>query len=562
MLVLPSHLGAQKHDNIWMHGYYNYENFYIDFTNFPPNIYVPNSFYEIESTIIFMSDSSGVPAFYSNGCSVLNGSNEKLYNGDSLLSDDYFCIEKNKMNLPHVGFALPSFNSKKYALFSGSYGYPLPSQPCEYNRFLVHHIDMSANQGEGIVVQKSEELLNGCFQTGCANRHANGRDWWILLGDNQQTKFYRWLFTPDGLQGPWEQSIENPTLDGYWYCGWSEFSPDGEKYMINACRKGVALYDFDRCTGLLTNPKFIERATIFNQGATFSPNSKILYTVDKGMRELLQYNLEATDIGASKEIVAVWNGTTDSFNAPTVFGFMQQGLDDKIYVWAGGSTYMHVIGFPNLLGVNCGVHQQAIKLPNISNNPSLYYPNYRLGPIDESSCDTLGINNLPTALFRYDIEDTLSPLNVTFTDVSSYLPTAWHWDLGDGAMSQDTNPVHDYVLPGTYNVCLVVSNAYAADTFCREVSVGTSGIHELPALPQVRVAPNPFSTEIQVQLPALVGVSPQFVLYDLYGRVVKTVLLRDFETTVPLSNLPSGMYVWQLRWKGVATQSGRLVKTK
>ncbi|MFN0215160.1 MAG: PKD domain-containing protein [Saprospiraceae bacterium] len=545
-----------------MHGYYNYKNFYIDFNNFPPNIYVPNSYYDIESTIIFMSDSSGAPEFYSNGCSVLNNLHEKLLNGDSMVMDDYFCIEKSKMNLPHVGFVLPNFDSKKYSFFSGSYGYPLPSQPCEYNRFLVHHIDMLANQGGGIVLQKNEDLLYGCFQTACANRHANGRDWWVLFGDNQQSKFYRWLFTPYGIQGPLEQSIENHTLDGLWYCGWSEFSPNGEKYMINSCRKGVALYDFDRCTGLLTNPQFIERTTIFNQGATFSSNSKILYTVDKGMKELIQFNLEAPDIGASKEVLAVWNGATDSFNIPIVFGFMQRGADGKIYVWAGGSTYMHVIDFPDLLGINCSVHQQAIKLPNISNNPSLYFPNYRLGPIDESSCDTLGINNLPQALFRYDIEDTLSPLQVTFTDVSSYLPTVWHWDFGDGTMSQDTNPVHSYTSAGTYKVCLIVSNVYAADTFCRQVTVGTSGIHELPALPHARVMPNPFSEEIQVQLPALVGVQPRFSIYDLFGREIKSVFLDDFETTLHLPELPCGVYFWQMRWKGVVTQSGKIVKVE
>lgn len=75
----------------------------------------------------------------------------------------------------------------------------------------------------------------------------------------------------------------------------------------------------------------------------------------------------------------------------------------------------------------------------------------------------------------------------------SYLPTAWHWDFGDGTMSQDTNPVHTYTEPGAYNVCLIASNVYAADTFCRQVIVGTSGLHELPAMPQAQVLPNPFA---------------------------------------------------------------------
>ncbi|MFN0175821.1 MAG: PKD domain-containing protein [Saprospiraceae bacterium] len=509
----------------------------------------------------FMSDFNGKPIFYSNGCTIQNASHELMQNGDSLLLNDYRCGNGSAMNFAHGGgVTLPSFSDQQYTIFSLSQDLPLSPQPCTSNRLVAHSIDMVANQGKGKVTQKGQLLLSGCFQEPSANRHANGRDWWILVGDNQQAKFYRWLYTPSGLQGPWEQVIPNPTVDGYWYCGWSEFSSDGERYLVNSCRTGTAVYDFDRCTGLLSNQIFLQLSTAYNEPATFSPDSKLLYTVDNFLKELVQYDLTATNINASRKVLSVWDGTVDSFNIPSIFQIMQQGPDGKIYIWGGGSSYMHLINFPNRMGVDADVRQRAIKLPSVNFGPSLYYPRFRLGPIDESSCDTLGIDNLPSALFRYDIEDTLSPLEVTFTDVSSYLPTAWHWNFGDGAMSQDTNPIHAYALPGTYNVCLIVSNAFAADTFCRQVTVGTTGIHELPALPHAAVNPNPFSSELRVQLPVLVGVSPHFVLYDLFGREIKSAWLRDFDTYLPLSQLPAGMYVWQLRWNGVVTQSGRVVK--
>lgn len=96
------------------------------------------------------------------------------------------------------------------------------------------------------------------------------------MGDNQQGRFFRWLLTP-GAARTVGQTIANPTIDGYWYCGWSEFSPDGEQYLINTCRTGVAAYDFDRCTGLLSNPLFLEHSTAYNEPATFSPDSKLIY---------------------------------------------------------------------------------------------------------------------------------------------------------------------------------------------------------------------------------------------------------------------------------------------
>ena len=85
-------------------------------------------------------------------------------------------------------------------------------------------------------------------------------------------------------------------------------------------------------------------------------------------------------------------------------------------------------------------------------------------------------------------------------------------------------------------------------------------VHELPALPQARVLPNPFSETVTVHLPALVGVNPQFILSDLYGHKVAERNLQDFETKLSLPELPVGIYVWQLYWNGVQTQAGKLVK--
>ncbi|MCY7330600.1 MAG: PKD domain-containing protein, partial [Saprospiraceae bacterium] len=289
--------------------------------------------------------------------------------------------------------------------------------------------------------------------------------------------------------------------------------------------------------------------------------NRLFYTVEKNNQQLVQYDLEAINVNSSRTLLATWDGYIDSIGVPAAFSYMQPGPDGKLYIW-GGSKYMHLVDFPDRQGLACHARQRAIKLPGYTFAAGLYYPHYRLGPIDGSSCDTLGLDNHPTALFRYDLEDTLAPLQVTFTDVSSYLPTAWHWDFGDGQMSQDTNPVHTYSQPGVYQVCLMASNTYAADTFCRQVVVGTSGLHELPALPQARVVPNPFSGEIRVQLPALVGVAPQFVLSDLYGRPVLRASLRDFETTLSLPGLPAGIYVWQLFWNGVQTQQGKVVKVE
>ena len=166
------------------------------------------------------------------------------------------------------------------------------------------------------------------------------------------------------------------------------------------------------------------------------------------------------------------------------------------------------------------------------------------------------------AMYHYDIEDTLVPLSITFTDASYYEPTNWYWTFGDGSSSTEVSPVHTYLGPGTYTACLVVSNQYGADTLCRDILVDDiSGVSNLPALPQVRVGPNPFNDVLQVQLPAMVsGVQPQFRLLDLFGREVFRTTLRDFDNVLSVKELPAGMYVWQVAWQGKVTQAGKAAK--
>jgi PKD repeat protein len=70
-----------------------------------------------------------------------------------------------------------------------------------------------------------------------------------------------------------------------------------------------------------------------------------------------------------------------------------------------------------------------------------------------------------------------APLEVQFTDTSIAEPDvdAWFWDLGDGATSTETNPLHTYAATGDYVVTLLVTNTLGSD----EVT-GTISVYDLP----------------------------------------------------------------------------------
>ena len=56
------------------------------------------------------------------------------------------------------------------------------------------------------------------------------------------------------------------------------------------------------------------------------------------------------------------------------------------------------------------------------------------------------------------------PLQVTFTDLSSNVPTAWSWDFGDSGASTDQHPVYEYPAAGFYTVSLTATNAEGSHT--------------------------------------------------------------------------------------------------
>lgn len=56
---------------------------------------------------------------------------------------------------------------------------------------------------------------------------------------------------------------------------------------------------------------------------------------------------------------------------------------------------------------------------------------------------------------------------IHFTDLSTGNPTSWHWDFGDGNVSIQQNPIHDYTLSGVFDVRLIVGNSGGYDTLVK-----------------------------------------------------------------------------------------------
>jgi PKD repeat protein len=70
----------------------------------------------------------------------------------------------------------------------------------------------------------------------------------------------------------------------------------------------------------------------------------------------------------------------------------------------------------------------------------------------------------PTADFSASVVIGDPPLDVSFTDLSTEVPTGWSWDFGDTGASSVQHPSHQYTTAGVYTVSLTATNSVGSHT--------------------------------------------------------------------------------------------------
>jgi hypothetical protein len=529
-------------------------------------------FFELELDMWYpnvISDENGQMAYYTNACEIRDRNHQLIENGDQ--------INEGTAYTQYCGFADYPMG---YPIYQGQISLPSPMDNGIYYYFhlrkdellnplelLYTQIDMNMNQGDGKVISKNQLLLQDTLSSSIvATKHANGRDWWIVLSRQLLSKYYVYLLDPKGLHGPYIQQPDSAWITGQVITLMCNFSPDGTKFLRTGSKEPAdfRLYDFDRCTGTLSNGRDIKvpEASNYAPWGCFSPNSRFLYVQNLG-RRLYQYDTWASDISASATIVGEYDGFVSMFNLGTFFNSMLLAPDQKIYIsTSNGTNFLHTIHRPDEPGLACDFRQHDVVLPALY---SFWLPNmpfYRLYNLAGSACDTLGVQPPLVAFWRSE-PDTLA-LEVAFTDISYVEPVQWYWEFGDGATSTLASPSHIYPQQGTYEVCLTVCDAAGAcDDFCKPVNVTwTSGSAE-PGLGTnpVSLFPNPASDFINLSFREPLSTNVDFMLMDALGCTVLTERLHarsDF-FTVATANLPSGLYYYSVTSEKEIIFTGKLI---
>ncbi|MDX1912121.1 MAG: hypothetical protein SFV22_11570 [Saprospiraceae bacterium] len=370
----------------------------MDFNATPPALTLHN--YNIRRPTAFISDKNGQLLAYTNGCAILNREHQIMANGDTLnpgVVYDEFCNPNGDYPLWQPCLFLP--HPEHDSLF---YLFHLRADDWLWNpmNLLYSVIDATGDGGKGAVIAKNTSVLSDSIYLGNyvhATRHGNGRDWWIVSPRRIEYDMHVSLFSPEGVVYQGMQEFDLPKIDSTCCISQQGFSTDGSKYFRNTF-EGLTIYNFDRCTGLFSDPAYLDWDSLpfGGGGMVTSPNNRFLYLSSGG--ELFQYDLWAPDLAASRLVVGTYDGTLAPFIAN--FFWMGRAPDGKIYMNSSYQTYvLHVIHHPDSLGMACHFEQHADTLPALN---SIKFPNmvnYRLGPLDPPCSVTTG-EALPAASVR------------------------------------------------------------------------------------------------------------------------------------------------------------------
>jgi Secretion system C-terminal sorting domain len=436
LITFKTTIYSQKQGNIWCFG----DSALIDF-NEVDNPIVSRSASRSRGSCSSIADSLGNLLFYFSNVSAIGdtcaayGEFAFMYTKEHTIMENGQCLSGEGWYEEHTIIPMPGNDSLYYKFSVNDYEHP----GIDYSV-----IDMKANGGMGKVIERDVSMVAYTSEFGItpisqcikAIRHGNGKDWWLISKTSPynfelgpQIYFTLIKVTSEGITYEEVLAQEQYNVAGW---GFNGFSNDGSKFYSIALDFAfgyITTYDFNRCTGEITNKKIIEETYQMQDldslgyypsfwDAEMSPNNRYLYvnTVDISCGDssrffLFQYDLEAEFPALTRDTILDYYAGNAAFKRQG--GTLRLAPDNKIYYsrpiencfdywWPYPDSLYHpfnmnlsVINNPDSAYPACNFTPYSFYL----GGARTYYglpnnPNFALGAV-EGACDTSasGLNN-------------------------------------------------------------------------------------------------------------------------------------------------------------------------
>ena len=267
---------------------------------------------------------------------------------------------------------------------------------------------------------------------------------------------------------------------------------------------------------------------------------------------MYQFNLCA---GTPAKIAS--SGINIAPNNFEIFGALEIGPDNKIYLSKYGASFLGVIANPNNSGIACAFNTNGVFLngkTTMYGLPTLFAPYIDPPPVTTpsftSTVNCLNVSFDPPAITGDDGSSCLKGVDS--------LKISYQWDFDDLTYAPNNNtsdlpdPTHTYTEEGTYHVTLLVNYRCNSDLLQKDVVVKSCDLHTF--------APNSFTPngdnlndEFTIYTNGMTVM--QLRIFDRWGNVVFDPGQKNNPASSDPWNgrfknmgdvAPLGVYVWKM----------------
>ena len=426
-----------------------------------------------------IADAAGNLLFYTDGDTVWNKNNIPMPNGTGLLGG----ISSTQIAL----IVKQPGNTNIYYVFTTDYF-------GQANGLNYSIVDMSLNGGVGDVTIKNVLMYTPTSEKITTIKHCNGTDIWIITHEALGNTFHCFLLTAAGIDLSSIQSSVGTLYQTTDLIGQMKASPNGLKLAAALNNSFVyELYDFDKSTGIVSNPITLTTTMNSAYSVEFSPDNTKLYGANRVTKEIVQWDLcggiAAAIINSAKVV-----GVSPIGN----FGSFQLAPNGKIYIAINSSAILEAINNPNLIGVACNYVNNAVDLSpaqssaGLPNFASYYFnisgslPLASISFINTSGCICNGsatakiLNDCGTGPYSYSWS-TGTTIASTYTDTSLVLNLcagSYNIIIKDASCKKDTLY---FTVGGSVATAINVAQN-AAICFGKNYTLPKGGITNIPGI--------------------------------------------------------------------------------